>query len=68
MVQPNTLSGQTEPNTLSTMTGRSVPGPSAPARPRGTSGRRANPAPALRLVSWVIFLVMAYVLFSLFGR
>jgi hypothetical protein len=67
-VQPNTLSGQTEPNTLSTMTGRSAPAGSRPPRPRAAPTRRTGAGAALRLMSWVIFLAVAFVLLSLFQR
>jgi hypothetical protein len=78
VVQPNTLSGQTQPNTLSTMTGRSAPGRRAVAQASGwrvpaagtpaAGGSRPGSSVMARVISWVIFLAVAYFLLYAMGR
>jgi len=82
IVQPNTLSGESEPNTLSSMgrspTARSVAARAANARTAAGSSagggwRTSSPARAgggllARLISWVLILAVAYFLLMALGR
>ena len=68
VVEPNTLTGEAEPNTLSSMTGRPATGRGAPRRPQAASAPRTVPSPLLRLMSWVLILIVAFVILSILGR
>ncbi|MFI5255152.1 MAG: hypothetical protein ACHQ15_06830 [Candidatus Limnocylindrales bacterium] len=70
-VQPNTLSGEAEPNTLSSMrdatTGRQAGGWTTQARQRAAAGTRraAAPRPGLplvRLAGWVLIIIVILVI------
>lgn len=73
-VQPNTLTGEAEPNTLSSMAGRPASGwtqggGQGPAgRPRPGAAPRSMSSPVLRLVSWVVLLIVAFAILSELGR
>jgi hypothetical protein len=67
-VLPNTLSGEAEPNTLSTMAPQPGATRTATQRARATSAPRNVPSPVLRLVSWVVLLIVAFAILSLLGR
>ena len=83
-VQPNTLSGEAEPNTLSTMraaplsgrsasaSGRQAPAWTTPRRPAASGPRSATgPMPGramLRLAAWIVFIVVFLMILSQSGR
>jgi hypothetical protein len=64
-VLPNTLSGEAEPNTLSTMAPTPGTTRTATQRARATSAPRSVPSPVLRIVSWVLLLIVAFAIISL---
>ena len=67
-VLPNTLSGEAEPNTLSTMAPTPGATRAATQRARASMAPRKVPSPVLRLVSWVVLLIVAFTILSLLGR
>ena len=75
-VLPNTLSGEAQPNTLSTMPGKPAVGwtagggqqPSTRQRPSASRQPGSAPNPLLRVFSWVLLLIIALAILSLLGR
>ena len=74
-VLPNTLSGEAQPNTLSTMPGKpasgwTTGGAQPPSRQRTSAGQQPGrpPNPLLRVFSWVLLLIIALAILSLLGR